>query len=85
MSYTLEEINKGQAKINFQLVDVDQKTISALRDTLGIIKEIAAIPALASHLRNLDFSSLEKGLDEAQEQSKKVADIIPPGCQAPPY
>ena len=85
MSYTLEQINSGQAKINFQLVDVDQKTISALRTILGFIKEIAAVPAVAAHLRTLDFSSLEKALDGAEEQSKGVASITPPGCQAPPY
>jgi hypothetical protein len=83
--YSLEEINKGQAKINFQLVAVDQKTISALKDILGIIKNIAAVPALAAHLRDLDVSSIEKVLDDAMVQSNGVADIIPPGCQAPPY
>ena len=85
MSYTLDEINKGQAKINFQLVEVDQKTISALRTILGFIQDIAAVPGVSAHLRTLDFSSLEKALDDAEKQSKGVASITPPGCQAPPY
>ena len=85
MSYTLDEINKGQAKINYHLVGVDQKTISAFRDLLRIIKDIVAVPSVASHLRDVDFSAMEKTLDDAQKQSDGVADIIPPGCQAPPY
>ena len=85
MSYTVEEVSKGQAKINFQLVEVDQKTISALRTILGFIKDITAVPGVSAHLRTLDFSSLEKALDGAEEQSKGVASITPPGCQAPPY
>lgn len=85
MSYTLEEVNKGQAKINYLLVEVDEKTISTLRDIIGIIKEIVTVPAIASHLKDIDFDKLEKVLDEAEKQGEIVADIIPPGCQAPPY
>ena len=85
MSYTLDEINKGQAKINFQLVEVDQKTISVIRAMLSIFKDMANVPGAPAHLKKIDFGSLEKALDGAEEQSKGVASITPPGCQAPPY
>jgi len=85
MSYSIEEVNKVQAKINYLLVEVDEKTISVLRDIIGIIKVIAVVPAIASHLRDIDFGKLESVLDEAEKQSGDVADIIPPGCQPPPY
>ena len=85
MSYTVEEINEGQKKINGALVEVDTRVISTLKDILGVVKTIATLPTVAPHIRGVDFKPLETALTEAEYFSKKVADINPPGCAPPPY
>jgi len=85
MPYTQEEINIGQQKINGALSEVDKRVISNLKEILGILKTIAALPALAPHLKGVDFGALDKALQEAEYFNKKVAEITPPGCAPPPY
>lgn len=85
MPYTQEETNAGQRKINGALCEVDSRVILTVKDILELVKSIAAIPTVAPHIRGLDFSSLEKALDEAEYFNKKVAEITPPGCALPPY
>lgn len=85
MSYAQVDINIGQKKINGALVEVDKRVISSLKDMLAMLKTLAEVPSLASHLRNVDFGPLDDALNEAAYFSGKVAEITPPGCADPPY
>lgn len=85
MPYTQEEFNDGQKKINGALCEVDSRVITTLKEILGIVKVVAALPTVAPLLKGVDFAPLEKALHEAEYFNKKVADINPPGCAAPPY
>lgn len=85
MPYTQEQINAGQKKINGALVEVDRRVIYTLRDILAIVRTITALPPIASHFKDFDFTSLDAALKETSNLSHKVAEITPPGCAAPPY
>ena len=85
MPYTQEQINAGQKKINGALVEVDRKVIYAFKEILAIVRTITALPPIAPHFRDFDFTSLEAALKEAGYDSHKVAEITPPGCTGPPY
>jgi len=85
MPYTQEQINAGQRKINGALVEVDRRVIYAFKDLLAIVRTITALPPIAPHFKDFDFTSLEAALKEAGLLSHQVADINPPGCSAPPY
>ena len=85
MPYTQEQINAGQKKINGALVEVDRRVIYAFKDILAIVRTITAIPPIAAHFKDFDFTSLEAALQLAGYESYKVADITPPGCTGPPY
>lgn len=84
MSYQ-DDFNAGQKKVNGALVQVDTRVISTLKELLGVVKTIAALPTVAPHIRGIDFKPLETALTEAEYYSEKVADINPPGCAPPPY
>ncbi len=84
MSYQ-EDFNAGQKKVNGALVEVDTRVISTLKEILGAVKTIAALPPVEPHLRHFDFKPLEDAIKEAEYFSKKVAEITPPGCAPPPY
>lgn len=83
MPYTQDEINAGQKRINYELNHVDKRVIWTLKDVIGILKTVVALPPIAAQLHGVDFSPLEVALDDAYKASKEVADIIPPGCQGP--
>jgi hypothetical protein len=85
MPYTQEQINAGQKKINGALVEVDRRVIYAFKDMLAIVRTITALPPIAPHFKDFDFTSLEAALKEAGYLSHQIADINPPGCAAPPY
>jgi hypothetical protein len=84
MSYTLDQTNTNQGQINFLLVDVDQRVIWTLKEILKALKSATGHPPLAQQLRDIDFSVLEKALEDAENSRKRVADITPPGCVEPP-
>ncbi len=84
MPYTQEQINGGQRRINFELCDVDTKLIGILKEVVQTLKMAAAAPSATGPLKRMDFSQLDRLLDEASKQSEKVAEIKPPGCEPPP-
>lgn len=84
MSYNIEQTNNNQGQINFLLVDVHQRVIWTLRELIKGLKSAAEHPPLAQHLRDIDFTRLEKALADAEIVRKRVADITPPGCVPPP-
>lgn len=86
MPYTLEQVNDGQARINYELCEVDMSVMKALEDAVGILKAVVATQPLATQLKDVDFNRIEETLRAAYRTSREVADIIPPGCQGPgPY
>jgi hypothetical protein len=85
MPYTQEQINAGQKKINGALVEVDRRVIYALKDILAIVRTMSALPPIAPHFRDFDFTSLEGALQEVAYSSHTIAEITPPGCAQPPY
>ncbi len=81
-TYTQDEINYGQARINYDLVEVDENIIQALKTLVEILKTSG--PERSSHgARQMDLGSVVTILEKASEISGKVADIKPPGCEAP--
>jgi len=80
-----EDFNAGQKKINGALCEVDSRVISTLKEILGVVKIVSALPPVQPHLRDFDFKPLEDAIKEAEYYSKKVAEITPPGCAQPPY
>ena len=85
MPYTQEQINAGQKKINGALVEVDRRVIYAFKEILAIVRTITALPPIAPHFKDFDFTHLEASLQEVSYESYKVAEITPPGCALPPY
>jgi RNA processing factor Prp31 len=82
-SYLQKEFNYGQARINFELNEVDKRVIEALQVVVQILKQVKALPALRHDVQELDFSNIEKAISEACQRSATVADIRPPGCEGP--
>ena len=85
MPYSQEQINAGQRRINGALVEVDRRVIYAFKELLAIVRTITALPPIASHFRDFDFTYLEASLQEVSLLNHQVADINPPGCSPPPY
>ena len=85
MPYTQEQINAGQRKINGALVEVDRRVIYAFKEILAIVRTITALPPIAPHFKDFDFTYLEALLKETGYINHRVAEIVPPGCGAPPY
>ena len=84
MSYNLDQTNNNQGQINFLLVDVDHRVIWTLKEILKALKSATEHPPLAQHLKDIDFTRLEKALEDAETVRRRVADITPPGCVLPP-
>ena len=80
---TQEEINYGQARINFELVRVDEKLIESLNALVTVLNTAKQDRSAAPALRQMDLSQVIASLEEAAEISGKVADIKPPGCEEP--
>ncbi|HKG46067.1 MAG TPA: hypothetical protein VKB02_05040 [Pyrinomonadaceae bacterium] len=82
--YTQDEINQGQRRINYELVEVDKTIIETLEMIAEFLKKVKEIPPLATHLQHADFTKLDAAIAKAHKTNSKVADIKPPGCEAPP-
>lgn len=78
-----KEFNYGQARINFELNEVDKDFVKALKVIVEALKTIKALPQFTHELRAIDFTEVEKALTDAEQRSKTVADIRPPGCEGP--
>ena len=82
--FTQQQINHGQARLNYQLCVVDFQVIETLKGVLDIVKAIAAVPAIAPHLDGVDFGKMEAAIADAYKTNVRVPDIKPPGCEPPP-
>lgn len=78
--YSLDQVNNGQAKINYVLNHVDMNMIEALKFTVQVLKIVKASPSLMHEMKAIDFTKIDETLKVAEEHSKLVADIKPPGC-----
>ena len=83
--YPQADINKGQKMINYELNEIDKVVIDALKVVIQIFSKVKALPPLTPELKDIDFDSIEKELNDAYERSKRVAGIKPPGCEPPTY
>ena len=79
------KLNYNQARINYELNEVDKDIINTLNLIVLALKKIKALPGLTREMNSLDFSPIEKVLSDAGARSKTVASIKPPGCEPPPY
>ena len=78
--FSQRAINHGQRKINYELTVVDKKLAGVLEMLVKTLKEkLAAVPGFAQD----DLDAVEGAITEFYEASKKVAGIIPPGCDPP--
>lgn len=73
-TFTQQEINEGQKKINGALCQVDWDVIYSIKALLKALKD-------AGVLNDAQLSKAKKEIDEAHDKSKKVASIDPPGCE----
>jgi len=82
-TFTQDEINHGQRRINFELCEVDMNVIETLKMIVETLKKVKALPPLTHDLQSVDLNQIEATLSKAYNTSKKVADIKPPGCEDP--
>ena len=73
-SFTQQEINDGQKKINGALCQVDWDVIYSVQELLKVLKD-------AGVLKDAQLSKAKKAIDEAYYKSARVASIDPPGCE----
>ena len=66
-------INRGQRRINYELVVVDQKLAKALE---ALKCAIAGTPGF----EDVDFDAFEGAISDVYQTSSKVAGHVPPGC-----
>jgi hypothetical protein len=74
--FTQDDVNYGQRLINGALSNVDNWIIYSIRK---LKVDLEKTPGL----HKIDFTELDKALEQASAQSKKVAEIKPPGCIPP--
>ncbi len=72
-SFTQQQINEGQKKINGALCQVDWDVIYSVKVLLKALKD-------AGVLTDAQLSKAKKAIDEAYYKSARVASIDPPGC-----
>jgi hypothetical protein len=79
-----KNVHSEQARINFELSEIDKDVLEALNMVVQMLKAIQALPPLMHELKESDFNTIDKALSDAYDRSKKVARIQPPGCSERP-
>jgi hypothetical protein len=74
--FSQDDVNYGQRRINGALSNVDNWIIYS-------IKKLKVALETTPGLQKIDLTELNKALEQASIQSKKVAEIKPPGCIPP--
>ena len=73
-SFTQQQINDGQKRINGALCQVDWDVIYSVKALLKALKDAGVLTAA-------QLSRAKKLIDEAHSRSATVAAIDPPGCE----
>jgi len=81
-TYTLEEVSYGQARINYELVEVDETIIEGLNALIELLKTVK-VERPGQGTKEIDLTNVVAILEKASKISKKVAEIKPPGCEEP--
>lgn len=76
-----KEFNYGQARINFQLNEVDKDFVNALKMIMAALEKIKNIPEFTQQLSAIDLDAICKAVTDAENKSNTVASIKPPGCE----
>ena len=78
-----KEFSYGQARINFELNQVDKEVLTTLRVIVAALEKLKDRPELTSELGAIDFDAICDKLTDAENRSNTVASIRPPGCEGP--
>ena len=78
-----KEFNYGQARINFELNQVDQDLLKTMRVIIEALEKLKGLPQLTQELGAIDFAAICDKLTDAENRSNTVASIRPPGCEGP--
>jgi hypothetical protein len=76
-----KEFNYGQARINFELNQVDKDFVKTLKVIVKALQTIKDLPQFTRELSAIDFSAICDALTDAENRSETVAGIRPPGCE----
>lgn len=78
-----KKFNKGQAQINYQLVEVNEKLIESINGLVAILTALRDDRPTPPQLRQMNLGPVVAAIQEATEINNTVAGIDPPGCE--PY
>lgn len=78
-----KEFSYGQARINFELNQVDKDFVEALKVIVEALEKLKDRPELTSELGAINFGAICDKLTDAENRSNTVASIRPPGCEGP--
>ena len=76
-----KDFNYGQARINFELNEVDKDFIKALKEIAAALEKIKDLPDFSDKLSAVNFAAICEALTDAETRSGSVASIRPPGCE----
>jgi lactam utilization protein B len=74
--FSQDDVNYGQRRINGALSNVDNWILYSIGKLKVALEQTPG-------LQKIDFTELNRALEQAATQSKKVAEIKPPGCIPP--
>ena len=78
-----KEFSYGQARINFELNQVDKDFVEALKVIVEALEKLKDLPQFTDQLGAINFSAICEKLTDAETRSNTVASIRPPGCEGP--
>ena len=74
--FSQQRINRGQQKINYLIVEVNEKIVEAL-DQLKIAVAVGASDG------KVNLGPVEAAIREVSEATERIAGEFPPGCEDP--
>ena len=78
-----KELSYGQARINYELNQVDKDLVNILRVVVAALEKLKDLPQLTDKLEGINFTAVCDALTDAETRSNTVASIRPPGCEGP--
>ena len=74
--FSQQRINRGQQKINYLIVEVNEKIVEALN-------QLKIAVAVGASCGKVNLGPVEAAIKEVSEAADKVAGEFPPGCGDP--